>query len=60
MRRIDPVRFLSREEKWFVGGGNRLSWTPPFPAWLEYPGFWDTAHCYNIPLEPAFTWTMLT
>ncbi|HZY10541.1 MAG TPA: trehalase family glycosidase, partial [Bacteroidota bacterium] len=38
---------------------NRLIWTPPFPLWLDYPGFWDKAHYYNYEIEPVFTWTVL-
>jgi hypothetical protein len=50
---------LSRPDKWYLGGANRLLWAPPFPLWLEYPGFWDKAHYYNLELEPVFTWTLL-
>lgn len=58
-RRLDPLTFLSRPDKWYLGGGNRLIWTPQFPQWLDSPGFWDTAHYFNYALEPLFTWTLL-
>lgn len=48
-----------REDKWYLGGGNRLLWAPPFPVWLQEPGYWDPAHYYNVELSPLFTWTLL-
>lgn len=59
VKRISPLRLLAREDKWYLGGGNRLLWAPPFPVWLEYPGFWDGAQYYNLDLSPVFTWTLL-
>lgn len=56
---LDPLALLDRPDKWYVGGGNRLIWTPPFPIWLDHPGFWDKAHYYNYEIEPVFTWTLL-
>jgi len=53
------LRALSRTDKWYLGGGNRLLWAPEFPLFLDRPGFWDRAHYYNVPLEPLFTWTLL-
>ncbi len=58
-RKIDPVKYLQRDDKWYLGGGSRLVWAPPFPLWLSYPGFWDVAHYYNLAIEPVFTWTLL-
>jgi hypothetical protein len=55
----DPLDQLQRTDKWYLGGGNRLIWTPPFPVWLGFPGFWDKAHYYNFEIEPVFTWTLL-
>jgi hypothetical protein len=51
--------FLSRPDKWYLGGGNRLLWAPTFPIYLDRPGFWDKAHYYNYELQPLFTWTIL-
>ncbi len=59
MKKLNPLDYLQRPDKWYLGGGNRLIWTPPFPVWLDYPGFWDKAHYYNRELEPVFTWTLL-
>ncbi len=54
-----PLSILSRTDKWYLGGGNRLIWTPEFPAFLDQPGFWDHGHYYNYVLGPIFTWTLL-
>jgi hypothetical protein len=59
MKKLNILKYLEREDKWYLGGGNRLIWTPPFPVWLDYPGFWDKAHYYNYEIEPVFTWTVL-
>ncbi len=53
------LNLLSRTDKWYLGGGNRLLWAPPFPVFLDYPGLWDKAHYYNYELQPLFTWTIL-
>ena len=59
MKKNNILRLLKREEKWYLGGANRLLWAPPFPLHLESPGFWDEAHYYNLELKPLFTWTIL-
>jgi hypothetical protein len=59
MKKLDILKYLERKDKWYLGGGNRLIWTPPFPFWLDHPGFWDKAHYYNYEIEPVFTWTIL-
>ncbi len=59
MKKLDILKYLEREDKWYLGGGNRLLWAPPFPIWLDYPGFWDKAHYFNYEIEPVFTWTVL-
>lgn len=59
MKTLDVVRYLSRTDKWYLGGANRLLWAPPFPVYLDAPGFWDEAHYYNYELKPLFTWTLL-
>ncbi len=59
MKKLNILKYLERNDKWYLGGGNRLIWTPPFPIWLDYPGFWDKAHYYNYEIEPVFTWTVL-
>jgi hypothetical protein len=55
-----PLRRLLRREKWYLGGGDRLIWAPPFPQWLDYPGLWDELHYFDQPLFPGFTWTLLS
>ena len=51
---------LRRPDKWYLGGGDRLTWTPPHPQWLDTPGFWDEAHYYDRSVAPLFTITLLT
>lgn len=55
----DVLDFLRRDDKWYLGGGGRLIWTPPYPEWLETTGFWDEAHYYQYRLPQAFTITLL-
>ena len=59
MKRLDPLSYLERPDKWYLGGGNRLLWAPPFPLFLDRPGFWDKAQYYNFDVEPLFTWALL-
>jgi len=56
---FSPLKLLSRADKWYLGGGNRLLWAPEFPAHLDKPGFWDHARYYNYVFQPLFTWTIL-
>src|SRR2546425_12881654 len=53
-----PYTPLSRSpgpEKWYWGAGDGLVWPPPFPRWLESPGFWDEAHLFQYAVQPLFT-----
>ena len=59
MKKIDPLTYLSRPDKWYLGGGGRLLWAPPFPLHADRAGFWDKAHYYNFEIQPLFTWTLL-
>jgi hypothetical protein len=59
MSNLNVLEYLSRKDKWYLGGGNRLIWTPPFPRFLDFPGFWDPAQYYNYPLAPVFTVSLL-
>jgi hypothetical protein len=59
MKKLDPIKYLSRPDKWYLGGGGRLLWAPPFPLFLDRPGFWDKAHYYNVEFQPLFTWTLI-
>jgi len=55
----DARAHLKRPDKWYLGAGDRLTWTPPHPQWLDEPGFWDEAHYYDLSLAPVFTVTLL-
>jgi hypothetical protein len=59
MKKIHVLKLLERDDKWYLGGGNRLLWAPTFPLHLDSPGFWDEAHYYNYEIKPLFTWTIL-
>jgi len=56
---FDLLPSLTRPDKWYLGGGNKVVWTPTFPLWLETLGFWDKASFYNFDFEPVFTLTLL-
>ena len=56
---LAPLRRLERIDKWYLGGGDRLLWAPPFPGFLDHPGLWDEVHYFNHALFPCFTWTLL-
>lgn len=56
---MNILNLLSRNDKYYLGGGNRIVWTPPSPVWLDKPGFWDKANFYNYDIEPVFTITLL-
>jgi hypothetical protein len=58
-RAADILRLLQRSDKYYIGGGNRLLWAPPFPLFADQPGYWDEAHYYNFEFRPLFTWTLL-
>ena len=49
----------ARPDKWYLGAGDGLLWAPPFPQWLEVPGFWDEAHLYQYAVRPLFTVSFL-
>ena len=51
---MDPLRLLARPDKWYLGAGDGLVWAPPFPAWLDTPGFWDDAHLFQYAIGPLF------
>ncbi len=51
----DPLELLARGDKWYLSAGEGLIWAPPFPVWLDAPGFWDEAHLFEYPLAPLFT-----
>ena len=51
--------FRARDDKWYLGAGDGLIWAPPFPQWLDAPGFWDEAHLFQYVIRPLFTLTFL-
>jgi mannosylglycerate hydrolase MGH1-like protein len=51
----DALRRLTRPDKWYLGAGDGLVWAPPFPRWLETPGFWDESHLFQYAVAPGFT-----
>jgi Mannosylglycerate hydrolase MGH1-like glycoside hydrolase domain len=55
----DPLDLLARSDKWQLSAGEGLVFAPPFPRWLDEPGFWDEAHLFEYPLGPLFTVTWL-
>jgi hypothetical protein len=57
---FSPLSLLTRPDKWYLGGGNRLLYAPPFPLHRSAPGLWDTAHYYNYPLQPLFSYALLS
>ncbi|MBE3577954.1 MAG: hypothetical protein IMX00_09740 [Limnochordales bacterium] len=56
---MDVLEYLVRDDKWFLGGGNRVIWAPEFPVFLDRPGFWDHACYLNYRVEPLFAITLL-
>ena len=52
---IDILKMLERKDKWYLGGGNRLLWTPPFPLHLDRPGAWDFVSYFDLRIDPGYT-----
>ena len=57
---MNILKLLERDDKWYLGGGDSLIFTPLFPQWLHVPGLWDEAHFYNIPIKPLYTISFLS
>ena len=57
---MNILKLLERDDKWYLGGGDSLVFTPLFPQWLHIPGLWDESHFYNIPLKPLYTISFLS
>ncbi len=53
--RLDPLEYLEREDKWFLGGGKAAMFAPAFPRFLKEFGFWDEAYFADVRLERLFT-----
>ncbi len=50
-----PLLQLERPDKSYLSCGDGILWAPPFPRWLDRPGFWDEAQVYNHPFQPLFS-----
>ncbi len=57
--RLDPLEYLERWDKWYLGGGRALIYAPPFPRHLQTLGFWDEAHFADVKLERLYTILLL-
>ncbi len=55
----DILRLLARPDKWYLGSGDGVLWAPPFPRWLEAPGFWDETQLYQYAIQPGFAVSFL-
>jgi hypothetical protein len=55
----DVRSLLGRKDKWFLSGGRRLLWAPPFANYADLPGFWDYATYLEQKVEPLFALTLL-
>jgi hypothetical protein len=51
----DPLALLARADKWFLSATDGIAHAPPFPRWLDCPGFWDEATIYHYSFAPLFT-----
>ena len=49
------ISALARSDKWFLGGLDGVVWAPPFPRWLDRPGFWDPVHMLQHEVGPGFS-----
>lgn len=56
---MDVIESLARDDKWYLGCGEGVIFAPPFPVWLDRPGFWDDAQFYQYAVGPLFTVTLL-
>src|SRR5947209_7094859 len=53
--RLDPLEYLERDDKWYLGGGRGAMFAPAFPRFLEHFGFWDEAYFADVRLERLYT-----
>src|SRR6056297_2979889 len=56
---VEAIKRLKREDKWYLGGGNKLIWAPAFPKYLSHPGLWDNANFYDFKIDPGFTYHII-
>ncbi len=55
----DPLELLERPDKHYLGCGGAIIFAPRFPAWLDWPGFWDEIDVHHYSLPRLFTVTFL-
>ncbi len=53
--RLDPLEYLERSDKWYLGGGRGAMFAPAFPRFLDSLGFWDESYFVDVRLERLFT-----
>ena len=51
----DPLALLARADKWSLSATDGVAFAPPFPKWLDSPGFWDEASLHHYSFAPLFT-----
>jgi hypothetical protein len=51
----DPLALLARADKWSLSATDGIAYAPPFPRWLDSPGFWDEASIHHYAFAPLFT-----
>ncbi len=51
----DPLALLARPDKWQLGAGEGTIFAPPFPVWLDAPGFWDEATIHQYAFAPLYS-----
>lgn len=55
----DILGLLSSEEKWFLGDGAKLCFTPEFPEYRDSLGFFDKGSYVNFTIDHIFAITLL-
>ncbi len=56
---VDLIESLARDDKWYLGSGDGIIFAPPFPVWLDAPGFWDDGQVFQYAVGPLYTVTIL-
>lgn len=61
---IEQLALLTRSDKWYLGNAGMLIYAPPFPQYLDTPGFWDECHYGDLAvprlLGIGFAWQGFT
>src|SRR5437667_10139838 len=53
--KLDPLEYLERDDKWYLGGGRAAMFAPAFPRFLDSFWFWDEAYFADVRLDRLFT-----